>query len=167
MFLLCNVSPVLRLAIQDSQDPQQQEMGTLDLQLEDGGRPPAPQWPAQGTVTSLYWRLCFSCSVIFIMVTREPGCAQKVQRVLSCSTVPDSVLPHELWPSKLLCPWDYPGKSIGVGCHFLLQGIFQAQGSNLRLLHLLYWQVESLPLSHQERICLPTQETQEMQVQRL
>ena len=48
--------PVLKLAIQDSQDPQQQEVGTLDLQLENGGRPPAPQWPAQGPVTSLYWR---------------------------------------------------------------------------------------------------------------
>ena len=30
----------------------------------------------------------------------------------------------------LLCPWDFPGKSTGVGCHFLLQGIFPTQGSN-------------------------------------
>ena len=44
-----------------------------------------------------------------------------------------------------LCPWDFPGKSIGVGCHFLLQGIFLTQGWNLCLLH---WQVDSLPLSH-------------------
>ena len=29
----------------------------------------------------------------------------------------------------------FPGKSTGVGCHFLLQGIFLAQGSNLCLLH--------------------------------
>ena len=28
------------------------------------------------------------------------------------------------------CPWDSPGKSTGVGCHFLLQGIFPTQGSN-------------------------------------
>ena len=28
------------------------------------------------------------------------------------------------------CPWDFPGKSPGVGCHFLLQGIFPTQGSN-------------------------------------
>ena len=33
-------------------------------------------------------------------------------------------------PSSLLCPWDPPGKNIGVGCHFLLQGIFPTQGSN-------------------------------------
>ena len=33
--------------------------------------------------------------------------------------------------TRLLCPWDFPGKNIGVGCHSLLQGIFQTQGSNL------------------------------------
>ena len=33
----------------------------------------------------------------------------------------------------------------GVGCHFLLQGIFLTQGSNPCL---LCWQVDSLPLSH-------------------
>ena len=32
------------------------------------------------------------------------------------------------------CPWDSPGKNTGVGCHFLLQGIFQTQGSNPYLL---------------------------------
>ena len=39
-----------------------------------------------------------------------------------------------------LCPWNFPGKSTGAGCHFLLQGIFLTQGSNPRLLHLLHWQ---------------------------
>ena len=34
------------------------------------------------------------------------------------------------------------GKNTGVGCHFLLQGIILTQGSNLYLLHLLYWQAE-------------------------
>ena len=43
-------------------------------------------------------------------------------------------------------PWDSPGKDPGVGCHFLLQGIFTTQGSNLQLPH---WQEDSLPLSHQ------------------
>ena len=32
-------------------------------------------------------------------------------------------------------PWGFPGKNTGVGCHFLLQGIFPTQGSNLGLLH--------------------------------
>ena len=42
-------------------------------------------------------------------------------------------------PARLLSPWDSPGKNTGMGCHFLLQGIFLTQGSNL---HLLHWQVD-------------------------
>ena len=49
------------------------------------------------------------------------------------------------WSARLLCPWDSPGKYIGVGCHFLPQRIFPTQGSNLFLLNLLHWQVSSLP----------------------
>ena len=33
----------------------------------------------------------------------------------------DSVRPHRWQPTRLLCPWDSPGKNTGVGCHFLLQ----------------------------------------------
>ena len=33
----------------------------------------------------------------------------------------DSVWPHKWQPTRLLCPWDSPGKNTGVGCHFLLQ----------------------------------------------
>ena len=47
-----------------------------------------------------------------------------------------------------LCPWDSLGKNTRVGCHSLLQGIFPTQGSNLGLLHLLHWQVNSLPLRY-------------------
>ena len=36
-----------------------------------------------------------------------------------------------------------------MGCYFLLQGVFLTQGWNLYLLHLLYWQADSLPLDHQ------------------
>ena len=35
---------------------------------------------------------------------------------LSCLTQ----RPHGLQPTRLLCPWDFPGKSTGVGCHCLL-----------------------------------------------
>ena len=35
--------------------------------------------------------------------------------------VSDSVRPHRRQPTRLCCPWDSPGKNIGVGCHFLLQ----------------------------------------------
>ena len=34
--------------------------------------------------------------------------------------MPDSSRPHGLEPTRLLRPWDFPGKSTGVGCHFLL-----------------------------------------------
>ena len=47
----------------------------------------------------------------------------------------------------LLCAWDFPGRNTGVGCHFLLQGIFPTQGLNLSLLCFLHWQVHSLPLA--------------------
>src|SRR5574340_697992 len=68
----------------------------------------------------------------------------KIQFSSAASVVSDSVRPHRRQPSRLLCPWDSPGKNTGVGCYFLLQGIFQ--GSNLCLLH---WQTDSLSLSHQ------------------
>ena len=37
------------------------------------------------------------------------------------SVVSDSVRPHRRQPTRLRCPWDFPGKNTGVGCHFLLQ----------------------------------------------
>ena len=58
----------------------------------------------------------------------------------------DSLQPHGLWPARLLCPWDSPGKNIGVGRHALLQGIFLTQELNPCLLCLLHWQMGSLPL---------------------
>ena len=39
----------------------------------------------------------------------------------SCPTL---LQPHGLQPTRLFCPWNFPGKNTGVGCHFLLQGIF-------------------------------------------
>ena len=53
----------------------------------------------------------------------------------SRSVVSNSLRPHRLQPARLLCPWDFPGNSTGVDCHFLLQGIFPNQGSNLGLPH--------------------------------
>ena len=42
---------------------------------------------------------------------------------------------HGLYPARLLCPWDSPGKNTGVVCHSLLQGIFPTHGSNPGLPH--------------------------------
>ena len=65
----------------------------------------------------------------------------------SCSVVSDSLQPHALYPPRLLCPWNFPGKNTEECFHFLLQGIFWTQGSNLCLLSLLHWQMDSLPWS--------------------
>ena len=54
---------------------------------------------------------------------------------VSHTVVSDSLRSHGLQPTRLLRPWNSPGKSTGEGCHFLLQGIFLIQGSNLGLLH--------------------------------
>ena len=39
----------------------------------------------------------------------------------SRSVVSYSLRPHGLQPTRLLRPWDFPGKSTGVGCHCLLR----------------------------------------------
>ena len=70
---------------------------------------------------------------------------------VSHSVMPNSLQPHGLSLTRLLCPWNSPGKNTGVGCHSLLQGIFLTQGSNPCLLHcrqMLY------PLSPQPRACI-------------
>ena len=55
----------------------------------------------------------------------------KMLATLWCPTL----RPHGLQSARLLCPWDSPGKNIGVGHHLLLQGIFPTQRSDLGLLH--------------------------------
>ena len=68
-------------------------------------------------------------------------------RVCSVTSVmSDSLQPHGLQSTRLLCPWDSPGKNTGVGHHVFLQGIFLTQGLNPRLFCLLHWQAGSLPL---------------------
>ena len=46
----------------------------------------------------------------------------------------DSLKPHGLQPTRLLCPWISPGKNTGVSCHSLLQRIFQTLGPSPGLL---------------------------------
>ena len=72
----------------------------------------------------------------------------------ACSVMSDSLRLHGLESTRFLCPWDFPGKDTGLGCHFLLQGIFPTQRSNPHLLYLLHWQIVSLQLSHWEALWL-------------
>ena len=71
--------------------------------------------------------------------------------VWSQSVVSDSLQPHGLWPTRLLGPWDFPGMNTGVGCHFLLQGIFLTQGSNPGLPHCMRTLYH---LSYQGSLCV-------------
>ena len=41
---------------------------------------------------------------------------------VSCLVMSDSLQPHGQEPSRLLCPWNFPGKNTGVGSHFLSRG---------------------------------------------
>ena len=62
----------------------------------------------------------------------SPGRASTALPV--CSAMSDSLPPHGRQPAGLLSPWTFAGKNPGVGCHFLLQGLFPTQRSNLGLL---------------------------------
>ena len=52
----------------------------------------------------------------------------------SHSVMSNSLWLHGLYPTSFLRPWVFPGKSTGLGCHFLLQ-IFLTQGLNPGILH--------------------------------
>ena len=79
-----------------------------------------------------------SCSDVLTKMSTDwlPWLSKEVKSFKwSRSVVSDSFQPHGLEPTRLLHPWNFPGKSTGVGCHFLLQRIFPTQGSNLVLPH--------------------------------
>ena len=58
----------------------------------------------------------------------------------------DSLAPSLTVAHQAPLSMEFPGKNTGVDCHLLLQGIVPTQGLNP---HLLHWQPDSLPLSHQ------------------
>ena len=70
------------------------------------------------------FRLFAECGEYHSMCMKQKVCMLITQ---SCLTLTDPM------DCRVLCPWDCPGKSTGVGCHFLLQG--SSQGSNLGLPH--------------------------------
>ena len=93
------------------------------------------------------WVLSLTCSDANLLTPASGKEKQSIccRRCCSVNSVlSDSFHPHGLQPTRLLCPWGFPGKNTGVACHFLLQGIFPTQGSNPCLLH---WQMDPLPLA--------------------
>ena len=75
----------------------------------------------RGQVLKCFWQLNHVIFIAFRLI--DFPCACKVTSITS-----DSSWPYGPWPARLLLPWDSPGKNTGVGCHFLLQGIFPTQG---------------------------------------
>ena len=63
----------------------------------------------------------------------------------SRSVVSNSLWPHGLQPTRLLHPWDFPGKSTGVGCHCLLR-LFPSWWPYLKVILL---ENNVIPLKHQ------------------
>ena len=63
----------------------------------------------------------------------------------------DSLRPYGLKLTRLLCPWDSPGKNTAVGCHALVQVIFLTQGLNLCL---LYWLLLLLSRFSHVQLCV-------------
>ena len=74
--------------------------------------------------------LCFLRRVPFSQIQYPQGC---LVVSWSVTVVCDSFQPHGLQPTRLLCPWGFPGKNIEVGNHFLFQRVFPDQGSNPQL----------------------------------
>ena len=72
-----------------------------------------------------YWSLLHSSSFSSLLSSVSVYVCSVIQ---SCLTL---LQPHSLYPARLLCPWDLPGKNTGAHCHFLLPGIFPTQESNL------------------------------------
>ena len=91
-------------------------------------------FPSRGSNPHLFCHLHWQAGSLSLVPPGKP--------VHVCLVVSDSLQHHTLLPARFLCPWDSPGENTGVGCHFLLQGIFPIQGSNSGLFTM---QADSLP----------------------
>ena len=60
----------------------------------------------------------------------------------SRSVMSDSLRPHGLQPSRLLHPWDFPGKNTGVGCHCLLRDKWIVTCKRMKLGPYLTWYIK-------------------------
>ena len=82
--------------------------------------------------------MCFSCphaNTLCLSPLPRKGLLPACVCLLSLLVMSNSLWPYGLYPGRLLCPWNSPGKTTGVASHSLLLGIFPIQGSNMGLLH--------------------------------
>ena len=101
----------------------------------------SPAWKVD--LCFMYWLLKYQGLFYFI----HSFCHLKVCPSVSCSVVSDSV-----WPTRLLRPWDSPGKNTGVGLSFPPPG----ESSQPREWNpgVLNWQVDSLPSEPPRKPCV-------------
>ena len=72
--------------------------------------------------TSATWEAHKSLqSALIVEVIREKSLLPAKAAAKLLQSCPTLVRPHRRQPTRLLHPWDSPGKNTGVGCHFLLQ----------------------------------------------
>ena len=95
---------------------------SLEHRAKHSGQLP---WRALNTLNKIYVSWCQATHVLILLKSE----------IDSHSVVSDSLQPHGLQPTRLLCPWNSPSKDTGVGCHSLFQGMFPAQGWNPGLLY--------------------------------
>ena len=86
--------------------------------------PPMQQQPT--LLQTYYWTCSYSIHILQAparLSLDELACKIMCVCTQSCLTLQ----PHGLQPARFFYPWNFPGKNTGVGCHFLLQGIFLTQ----------------------------------------
>ena len=105
--------------------------------------------------------LVFSCSAVSNSLAHEmwylKACHVVVGSGLFAKSWLTLVTPWTLVTHQAPLSWGFSGENTGVGCHFLLQGIFPTRGLNPCLLYLLHcWWILYLliHLDHMVILCL-------------
>ena len=86
-----------------------------------------------------------TCTFFFLFFWPcQAACGILVPRVCILSHF-SCIWPYGLEPTRLLCPWDSPGKNTGAGCHATSRGSSQPRDQTHIWLHLLHCRWISLP----------------------
>ena len=101
-------------------------------------------WVTELNWNELDWTGLYSTGLNWTEETAVAAMLLCAQLLMSCPILRTM----GLLPTRLLCPWDSPGKNTGVGCRALLQVIFLTQESNPYLWYLLHCKQILYPLSH-------------------
>ena len=121
VFLSTHVTPHFLSHFCSLGDSKAQRIGIESIQ---GGNSLAVQWLGLGTFTAEGLRFPPVGVAVFSALSSTVLMGKLLcPSVRVCSVVSRSLWLHRLQPARLLCPWNFPGKSNGVGCHFLLQEI--------------------------------------------